>query len=59
MAKDSDSVSLFLRGLLMALGPRGWESDFMVERTCAHVTGVFPPWGQPTGDALLLLATAY
>jgi hypothetical protein len=24
-----------------------------------HVTGVFPPWGQPTGDALLLLATAY
>ena len=24
-----------------------------------HVTGVFPPLGQPTGDALLLLATAY
>jgi hypothetical protein len=24
-----------------------------------HVTGIFPPWGQPTGDALLLLATAY
>jgi hypothetical protein len=24
-----------------------------------HVTGVFPPWGKPTGDALLLLATAY
>jgi hypothetical protein len=24
-----------------------------------HVTGVLPPWGQPTGDALLLLATAY
>jgi hypothetical protein len=24
-----------------------------------HVTGVFPPWGQRTGDALLLLATAY
>jgi hypothetical protein len=24
-----------------------------------HSTGVFPPWGQPTGDALLLLATAY
>ena len=24
-----------------------------------HATGVFPPWGQPTGDALLLLATAY
>jgi hypothetical protein len=24
-----------------------------------HVTGVFPPWGQPTGDALLMLATAY
>jgi hypothetical protein len=24
-----------------------------------HVTSVFPPWGQPTGDALLLLATAY
>jgi len=24
-----------------------------------HLTGVFPPWGQPTGDALLLLATAY
>jgi len=24
-----------------------------------HVTGVFPPWGQPTGDALLPLATAY
>jgi hypothetical protein len=24
-----------------------------------HVTGVFPPWGQPAGDALLLLATAY
>jgi hypothetical protein len=24
-----------------------------------HLTGLFPPWGQPTGDALLLLATAY
>jgi hypothetical protein len=24
-----------------------------------HVTRVFPPWGQPTGDALLLLAAAY
>ncbi|MDB6019150.1 MAG: hypothetical protein JWR19_3639 [Pedosphaera sp.] len=24
-----------------------------------HLTGVFPPLGQPTGDALLLLATAY
>jgi peptidoglycan/LPS O-acetylase OafA/YrhL len=24
-----------------------------------HVTGVFPPWGQSTGDALLLFATAY
>ncbi len=24
-----------------------------------HATGVFPPWGQPVGDALLLLATAY
>ena len=24
-----------------------------------HAAGVFPPWGQPVGDALLLLATAY
>jgi hypothetical protein len=24
-----------------------------------HVTGVFPPWGRPTEDALLLLATVY
>lgn len=24
-----------------------------------HSTGVFPPWGQPVTDALLLLATAY
>lgn len=24
-----------------------------------HKAGVFPPWGQPTGDAPLLLATAY
>ena len=24
-----------------------------------HATGVFPPWGQPMADALLLLATAY
>ena len=24
-----------------------------------HATGVFPPWGQPMGDALFLLATAY
>lgn len=24
-----------------------------------HAAGVFPPWGQPTGDAPLLLATAY
>ena len=24
-----------------------------------HSTGVFPPWGQPVADALLLLATAY
>lgn len=24
-----------------------------------HQAGVFPPWGQPTGDVLLLLATAY
>jgi hypothetical protein len=24
-----------------------------------HATGTFPPWGQPVGDALLLLATAY
>ncbi len=24
-----------------------------------HATGVFPPWGQPASDALLLLATAY
>ena len=24
-----------------------------------HVTGVFPPWDQPAGDGLLLLATAY
>ncbi len=24
-----------------------------------HAAGVFPPWGQPMGDALFLLATAY
>jgi hypothetical protein len=24
-----------------------------------HIAGVFPPWGQPTGDNPLLLATAY
>jgi hypothetical protein len=24
-----------------------------------HSTGVFPPWGQPAADALLLLAMAY
>jgi hypothetical protein len=24
-----------------------------------HASGVFPPWGQPMGDALFLLATAY
>jgi hypothetical protein len=24
-----------------------------------HAAGVFPPWGQPVSDALLLLATAY
>lgn len=24
-----------------------------------HSTGVFPPWGQPTSDALLALAMAY
>jgi len=24
-----------------------------------HAIGVFPPWGQPVGDAPLLLATAY
>ena len=24
-----------------------------------HATRVFPPWGQPASDALLLLATAY
>jgi hypothetical protein len=24
-----------------------------------HVAGVFPPWGQPVGDAPLLLATVY
>jgi hypothetical protein len=24
-----------------------------------HVTGVYPPWGQPIGDGLALLATAY
>ena len=24
-----------------------------------HATSVFPPWGQPMGDALFLLATAY
>ena len=24
-----------------------------------HVTGVFPPWGQPMSDGLFLLATAY
>lgn len=24
-----------------------------------HATGVFPPWGKPVADALLLLATAY
>ena len=24
-----------------------------------HVTGVFPPWGQPVADGLLVLATAY
>ncbi len=24
-----------------------------------HATGVFPPWGQPMADALLLLAAAY
>ena len=24
-----------------------------------HATGVFPPWGQPMSDALLLLATVY
>jgi hypothetical protein len=24
-----------------------------------HALGVYPPWGQPMGDALFLLATAY
>jgi hypothetical protein len=24
-----------------------------------HATGVFPPWGQPMGDGLFALATAY
>jgi hypothetical protein len=24
-----------------------------------HATGVYPPWGQPIGDGLSLLATAY
>src|SRR5215813_402908 len=24
-----------------------------------HVTGVYPPWGQPIGNGLSLLATAY
>ena len=24
-----------------------------------HLAGVFPPWGQPTGDSPLILATAY
>jgi hypothetical protein len=24
-----------------------------------HITGVFPPWGEPTGSYPLLLATAY
>ena len=24
-----------------------------------HATGIFPPFGQPMGDALFLLATAY
>jgi hypothetical protein len=24
-----------------------------------HATGVYPPWGQPIGDGLALLATAY
>jgi hypothetical protein len=27
--------------------------------TALHATGVFPPFGQPMGDALFVLATAY
>ncbi len=31
----------------------------LVTDAVMHATGVFPSWGQPVGDAPLLLATAY
>jgi hypothetical protein len=38
-----------LAGVVLSLG-----TDVVL-----HATHVFPPWGQPVGDAPLLLATAY
>ena len=38
-----------LVGLILTIG-----TDMVL-----HAIGVFPPWGQPVGDAPLLLATAY
>jgi hypothetical protein len=38
-----------LAGIVLSLG-----TDVVL-----HAIAVFPPWGQPVGDALLLLATAY
>jgi surface polysaccharide O-acyltransferase-like enzyme len=31
----------------------------LVTDEALHIAGVFPPWGQPTGDYPLILATAY
>ena len=38
-----------LAGIILSIG-----TDMVL-----HATGVFPPWGQPMGDSLFLLATAY
>lgn len=38
-----------LAGIIVTLG-----TDMVL-----HASGVFPPWGQPVGNAPLLLATAY
>ncbi len=42
-------VAGMIAGAVLAIG-----TDLVL-----HATRVFPPWGQPVGDALLLLATAY
>ncbi len=42
-------VTGILVGLILTIG-----TDMVL-----HAIGVFPPWGQPVGDAPLLLATAY